>query len=275
MLGAAAGAMLSCSASPCLPAPSSRRRGTYGSPHHCNPKHKTRVGVSTALFGVSVMIRLLTSPHSVVGFAGSLQKPALGAQLVFNRLSLHRLLLGERMERSGSRFAWKTCVCPRQRGCHSLWKGLHPTSCSPDTLTDNKDELPLGSQQTTRVQAPWRQSVWGERSQNWAEPPKRPPTGTPRVTLWPGVGQPHSGQGPAGCPQPSPRGLPSMAGGAALRGTGGPGEPGRAAGRAGGGGGGGERQQPATGLGGGAGRPQRVRRAEPSRAGPGWACWRG
>lgn len=217
---AAAGAMLSSGASPCLPAPSPRRRGTYGSPHHCNPKHKTRVGVSTALFGVSVMIRLLTSPHSVVGFAGSLQKPVLSSRLVSNRLSLHRLLLGERLELSGSRFAWKTCVCRRQRRCHSLWKGLHPTSCSPDTLT-NKDELPMGSQQTTRVQAPWRQPVWGERSQNWEEPTEPPPTGTPQVTLWPGVGQPHSGQGPAGRPQPSPRVLPSMAGGAALRGTGG------------------------------------------------------
>lgn len=26
--------------------------GTQGSPHHCNPKHETEVGVSTVLFGV-------------------------------------------------------------------------------------------------------------------------------------------------------------------------------------------------------------------------------
>lgn len=90
------------------------------------------------LFGVSIMIPLLLSPHSAVGFSSSLQKPARGARLASSCLSP-----GSAGGIAGTFWKPPARRLGRQRHGRSLGKGLPPVGHRSQLPTlDEREILP-------------------------------------------------------------------------------------------------------------------------------------
>lgn len=97
-----------------------------------------QVGVRAVLFGVSIMIPLLLSPHSAVGFSSSLQKPARGARLASSCLSP-----GSAGGIAGTFWKPPARRLGRQRHGRSLGKGLPPVGHRSQLPTlDEREILP-------------------------------------------------------------------------------------------------------------------------------------